>query len=121
MIDCFGETNGGLEKYARIRKGGYLVADAIRLRSQSWADLPRVHPRLQILDVAHRLPCDFVVNLLFCRWKREGTQAEDRSGHFPTYQTTRNKKVRSITVTKKQTNEKDILVATAETLFEENP
>lgn len=40
-----------------------LVADAVCLFPQCRARLPSIHPRLQLLDVAHRLPCDFVVHL----------------------------------------------------------
>lgn len=40
-----------------------LVADAVRFLPQRRARLPRIHPRLQVLDVPHRLPSDLVVHL----------------------------------------------------------
>ena len=62
-----------------------LVADAIRLRSEPWADLPRVHPRLQLLDVTHCLPCDFVVHLSF----RHIRGNAEESGHMSELLTTK--------------------------------
>lgn len=91
MIETRGGTSAGASASSRFSEttttNSNLVADAIRLLSQCGARLASVHSRLQVLDVAHRLPCDLVVYLRHTQ-HRNARKPHSRATHIKSLQET---------------------------------
>lgn len=67
---------GRRKKKGQKSTNSNLIADAVGLGTQPWADLPQLHPRLQLLNIRHRLPRDFVVHLAK-QYAARGTNKQD--------------------------------------------